>query len=268
MALEKLQIILRNVGIASRRGAEGLIREGRVTVNGQRVLEPFTKVDPSRDHIKVDGRLLSCQAAQHHQYYILNKPRYVVSTLRDPEGRPCLGDLIRGIRKNLFSVGRLDFDAEGLMLLTNDGLLAQRMSHPSFRIPRVYLVKVKGIPSDQELALIRRGLALGDGQRLGNVQWQVLTKQGTTTWMRITLYEGKKNEVKRIFFRIGHPVRKIRRIGFGPLVLGDLPAGAWRLLTDHEKQKLFDEPWRINDEQRSGAALSANKKRDLNNKTV
>lgn len=240
MALEKLQLILRDAGVASRRGAEELIRQGRVTINGERVYEPFVKADTSTDHIKVDGRLVFCAESEKH-YYIFNKPRYVVSTMSDPQGRPCLGDIIKNMKKNVFSVGRLDFDAEGLMLLTNDGLVAQRMSHPSFRIPRVYLVKIKGAPHDEKLALIRRGLGLGDGERLGNVHWQVVRKQGTSTWMRIVLFEGKKNEVKRIFFRIGHPARKIRRIGFGPLVLGDLPVGAWRELTEREKQRLLAE---------------------------
>ncbi|MGC8908632.1 MAG: pseudouridine synthase [Desulfomonilaceae bacterium] len=240
MALEKLQLILRDAGVASRRGAEELIRQGRVTINGERVYEPFVKADTSRDHIKVDGRLVVCADSEKH-YYIFNKPRYVVSTMSDPQGRPCLGDIIKNMKKNVFSVGRLDFDAEGLMLLTNDGLVAQRLSHPSFRIPRVYLVKIKGAPHDQTLSLIRRGLGLGGGERLGNVRWQVVRKQGTSTWMRIVLFEGKKNEIKRIFFRIGHPARKIRRIGFGPLVLGDLPVGAWRELTEREKQRLLAE---------------------------
>ncbi len=240
MALEKLQLILRDAGVASRRGAEELIRQGRVTVNGERVYEPFVKADISKDHIKVDGRLLFCGDSGKH-YYIFNKPRYVVSTMSDPQGRPCIGDVIQNMKKNVFSVGRLDFDAEGLMLLTNDGLIAQRMSHPSFRVPRVYLVKIKGVPHEQKLALIRRGLGLGDGERLGNVQWQVVRKQRTSTWMRMVLFEGKRNEIKRIFFRIGHPTRKIRRIEFGPLVLGDLPVGAWRELTEREKQKLLAE---------------------------
>jgi len=246
MALEKLQLILRNAGVASRRGAEELIREGRVTVNGERVCEPFAKADASKDHIKVDDKLVFRPDSEKY-YYVFNKPRYVVSTMSDPEGRPCLGDLIRSIGKNLFSVGRLDFDAEGLMLLTNDGVLAQRMSHPSFSTSRVYLVKVKGVPDDRELALIRKGLGLADGERLGNVHWQVIKKQRTTTWIRITLYEGRKNEIKRIFFRVGHPARKIRRVEFGPLVLGDLPVGAWRVLTPHEKQRLLDELNRAGD---------------------
>ena len=246
MTLHKLQLILRDAGVASRRGAEELIRGGRVTINGEPVLEPFAKVDTANDCIKVDGKLvLEPNSAKY--YYLFNKPRYVVSTMSDPEGRPCLGDFIRRIGRTLFSVGRLDFDAEGLMLLTNDGLLAQRMSHPSFRTPREYLVKVKGVPEGRQLSIIRRGLRLGNGERLGDVDWQVIKKQKTTTWLRITLYEGRKHEIKRIFFRVGCPARKIRRVRFGPLFLGDLPVGAWRVLTPHEKQQLLTKMDAAND---------------------
>jgi pseudouridine synthase len=135
-------------------------------------------------------------------------------------------------------VGRLDFDAEGLMILTNDGNLAQRMSHPSNKMPRTYLVKVRGAPEDSVLSQIRRGMSLGEGDRLGNVEWVVIKRQKSTTWIKITLYEGKKNELKRIFFRINHPVRKIRRISFGPFNLGKIPVGSLRELTPKESAKL------------------------------
>ncbi len=246
MALEKLQLILRNAGVASRRGAERLIREGYVTVNGEPVRQPFAKADILKDHIKVSGKLVRNQDPEKH-YYLFNKPRHVVSTMSDPEGRPCLGDFVRNIGKNLFSVGRLDFDAEGLMLLTNDGVLAQRMSHPSFRIPRVYLVKIKGVPDESKLSIIRKGMGLGEGQRLGNVSWRIIKRQTTSTWIRITLYEGKKNEIKKIFFRIGHPARKIRRVEFGPLALGSLGVGEWRLLTRREKEQLLRALNRVED---------------------
>jgi len=238
MAQEKIQLILRNAGLASRRGAEQLIKEGRVTINGRIVESPHEQADPHKDHIKVDDKLLRWRDDQS-RYYVFNKPRFVVSTMKDPQGRPSLGDLIRQISKPLFSVGRLDFDAEGLMILTNDGEAAHRLSHPSFRIPRIYLVKVRGVPDVQDLGRIRRGMVLGDGDRLGEVEWKMMKVQSTTTWLRLTLYEGKKNEIKRIFFRIGHPVRKIRRISFGPIVLGDLPVGAWRPLKESETERLL-----------------------------
>ena len=222
--------------MGSRRKAEELVREGRVTINGQVILEPEQTADPETDHIKVDGKLIKATEPEP-VIYLFNKPRFVVSTMSDPEGRPCLGELIKKLNKPIFSVGRLDFDAEGLIVLTNNGALAQKLSHPSYRIPRTYLVKVKGVPEDDSLKMIRKGMNLGEGERLGDVSWSVLTRQKTTTWIKITLYEGKKNELKRIFFRVNHPVRKLRRISFGPFNLGALPTGAWRPLTDPEKIK-------------------------------
>ena len=237
MAQKRVQLIIRDAGLASRRKAEEMILEGRVTLNGSIVTDPTMTADPDRDHIKVDGKLLLRPDSAKY-YYLFNKPRNVVSTMSDPEGRPCVGDLLKALKKRFFTVGRLDFDAEGLMILTNDGQLAQKLSHPSHRIPRTYLVKVRGTPDDRVLSTIKRGMRIGDGERLGNVLWSVVKKQKTTTWLRIVLYEGKKNEIKRIFLQIRHPVRKIRRVGFGPLTLGTLPVGEWRTLTEREMTKL------------------------------
>ncbi len=236
MSLKKIQIIIRDSGFASRRKAEELVREGRVTINGQVVFEPEQTADPECDHIKIDGKLLKVSDPEP-VIYLFNKPRFVVSTMSDPENRPCIGEIIKKLPKPIFPVGRLDFDAEGLIILTNNGALAQKLSHPSFRIPRTYLVKVRGVPEDEALKMIRRGMNLGEGERLGEVSWTVINKQKTTTWIKITLFEGKQNELKRIFFRINHPVRKLRRISFGPFSLGALPTGSWRPLTDQEKIK-------------------------------
>lgn len=237
MSTKKIQLIIRDAGIASRRQAEEMIRHGRVKLNGQIVEDPAAVADPEKDYIKVDNKLLAPTDGDM-RYYLFNKPRNVVSTMKDPEGRPCVGDIIRILKKRLFTIGRLDFDAEGLMILTNDGVVAQKMSHPSYKIPRTYMVKVRGRPEDRRLSWIRKGMDLGDGERVGDVEWKVVLEQKQTTWLRVTLYEGKKNELKRIFFRIGHPVRKIRRIAFGPLVLGKLSVGAWRDLTSAERSKL------------------------------
>jgi 23S rRNA pseudouridine2605 synthase len=237
MAEKRIQLIIRDAGLASRRKAEEMILEGRVTLNGGIVTDPTLTADPERDHIKVDGKLLRRTDAGKY-YYLFNKPRNVVSTMSDPEGRPCLGDLLKPLKKTFFTVGRLDFDAEGLMILTNDGQLAQKLSHPSSKIPRTYLVKVRGTPDDRLLKMIKRGMNIGDGERIGEVLWSVIKKQKTTTWLRMVLYEGKKNEIKRIFSQIRHPVRKIRRVGFGPLTLGTLAVGAWRPLTPREETKL------------------------------
>jgi 23S rRNA pseudouridine2605 synthase len=237
MAQKRVQLIIRDAGLASRRKAEEMILEGRVTLNGAIVTDPTMTADPDRDHIKVDGKLLLRPDSAKY-YYLFNKPRNVVSTMSDPEGRPCVGDLLKPLKKRFFTVGRLDFDAEGLMILTNDGQLAQKLSHPSHRIPRTYLVKVRGTPDDRLLGTIKRGMRIGDGERIGDVLWSVVKKQKTTTWLRIVLYEGKKNEIKRIFLQIRHPVRKIRRVSFGPLTLGTLPVGEWRPLTEREMTKL------------------------------
>jgi 23S rRNA pseudouridine2605 synthase len=236
MPQQKIQLIIRDAGLGSRRDAEAMVREGRVTLNGAIVEHPHTLADPEKDHIKVDGKLLRKPDAER-LYYLFNKPRFVVSTMEDPEGRPCLGELLKPLKKRLFTVGRLDFDAEGLMILTNDGDLAHRLSHPSSQIPRAYLVKVRGTPDDRVLGRIRKGLSLGDGDRLGEVSWTLVKSQKTTSWIRLVLHEGKKNEIKRIFFHINHPVRRIRRVGFGPYLLGSLPVGTWRPFTPQEEAK-------------------------------
>jgi 23S rRNA pseudouridine2605 synthase len=245
MPRKKLQLIIRDAGFASRRGAEDLIREGRVTVNGHVVTDPAADADIACDHVKVDGKSARLTTPVK-LYYVLHKPRNLVSTFSDPEGRPCLGDLIGKLKRKVFSVGRLDFDAEGLMILTNDGELAERLSHPSNRVPRTYLVKVGGAPDDQNLAQIRKGMPLGEGDLLGDVLWEVISRRESSSWIRVTLFEGKKNELKRIFLRLGHPVRKIRRIAFGPIYLGKLPVGAIRPFTATELKRIGeDKPMRL-----------------------
>jgi 23S rRNA pseudouridine2605 synthase len=237
MTEQKIQLILRDAGLGSRRDAEQMIRDGRVTLNGAVVTEPAVVADPEKDYIKLDGKRVRPPSTEK-VYYLFHKPRFVVSTMEDPEGRPCLKDYMKGIKGNLFPIGRLDFDAEGLMILTNDGALAQKLSHPSNQIPRTYYVKVRGVPDERSLARIRRGMDIGEGDRIGEVQWSVIRKQKTSTWIRIVLYEGKKNELKRIFFRVGHPARKIRRISFGPFTLGGLDTGRWRPFTPSESTRV------------------------------
>ncbi len=237
MTQKKIQLIIRDAGLGSRRQAEEMIREGRVTLNGRIVDNPAMTADPEKNHIKVDGKLLRL-ADSTKLYYLFNKPQFVVSTMSDPEGRPCIGDLVKPIKKKLFTVGRLDFDAEGLMILTNDGSLAQNLTHPSRKVPRTYLVKVRGMPDDKLLSTIRKGMSIGEGERVGDIELTVIKRQKTTTWIRVVLFEGKKNEIKRIFFRIRHPVRKLRRIAFGPFRLGSLPVGEWREFSSEEQAKL------------------------------
>ncbi len=227
---------MRDAGIASRRQAEEMIRDGRVTLNGALVRQPGQLADPDRDHIKVDGKLLRSPTGPK-RYYLFNKPQHVVSTFRDPQDRPSLADYIRGPRKGLFAVGRLDFDAEGLMILTDDGAFAQSLSHPSHEVSRTYVVKVKGVPDQTDLARIRPGMPIGYGDRVGKIQVSVIKAQKTSTWLKFVLYEGKKNEIKRICSRIGHPVRKIRRIAFGAFSLGRLRPGHMRALSASEVQQ-------------------------------
>ncbi len=237
MESKKIQLIIRDTGIASRRGAEEIVRAGRVTVNGAIVTDPAHTANPARDHIKLDGRLIRAEERER-VYLLFNKPRNVVSTFSDPEGRPCLGDLLKRLKSGLFVVGRLDFDAEGLMILTNDGNFAQRLSHPSNQVPRTYMVKVQGAPNEKEMGRIKKGMGIGNRERVGRIQWHIIKSQRSSAWIKIVLYEGKKNEIKRIFDRIRHPVRKIRRIGFGPFRLGKLVTGAWRPLNDKETVEL------------------------------
>ncbi|MFH0958553.1 MAG: pseudouridine synthase [Pseudomonadota bacterium] len=239
MAQEKLQLRIRNSGAGSRRFAEQVVREGRVTVNGKVIEDPAFMVNPQADYIKVDGKLLK-QVGESQLILVFNKPRNVVSTMKDPEDRPCLGDVIRKIKDPVFPVGRLDFDAEGIMILTNDGQLAQALTHPSNRIPRTYLVKVRGVPDEKSLKMIKKGMRLSDGERVGDISCSFLRAQETTSWLKVVLSEGKRNEIKRIFFRINYPVRKLRRISFGPIQLGSLETGAWRLASIQERKKLIE----------------------------
>ncbi len=231
----RLAKVLARAGVASRRGSEDRIRQGRVTVNGRVVLEPGTLVDPRKDHIKVDGRLLHPSFAP--VYVLLNKPRGFVSTVRDPQGRPTVMDLVKGVKGRLFPVGRLDFETEGLLLLTNDGGMAHRLLHPRYGISRVYLVKVKGIPTREELASLRRGTCLKGGGK-ARAEVTLLRALKCNAWLRIVLREGRHREVRHMCEAIGHPVIALRRVAFGPLTLGDLPIGRSRPLTDREVRRL------------------------------
>ncbi len=227
----RLQKLIAGTGLASRRKAERMIAEGRVTVNGKVVRELGTKVDPTRDHVKVDGRHL--KAVQPYVYLLLNKPKGVVSTLDDPEGRPTVKDLLRGVGVRVFPVGRLDFDSEGLMLLTNHGELAQALLHPRYHVPKTYLIKVKGVLTREELERLARGVALEDGPT-GPATVKPVRRAEQNSWLEITIYEGRKHQVKRMLEAVGHRVLKLTRVRFGPLSLGSLQPGEFRYLTDRE----------------------------------
>ncbi|MBH0200534.1 MAG: rRNA pseudouridine synthase [Nitrospira sp.] len=230
----RLQKLIAGTGLSSRRKAEVLISAGRVSVNGKVVTELGTKVDPARDHVKVDGKHLT---AQPFVYLLLNKPKHVMSTLDDPGGRPTVKDFLRGVSVRVFPVGRLDFDSEGLMLLTNNGELAQALLHPRYHVPKTYLIKVKGVLTDEEIRELERGVKLEDGMT-GPAQVKKISKVQANSWLEITIREGRKHQVKRMLESVGHPVIRLTRVKMGPLSLGRLGSGEFRFLTDREANAL------------------------------
>jgi 23S rRNA pseudouridine2605 synthase len=231
----RLQKLIAGAGLASRRKAETLIAAGRVTVNGKVVTELGTKVDPSKDHVKVDGKHLS--QAQPFVYLLLNKPKNVMSTLDDPGGRTTVKDYLRGVSVRVFPVGRLDFDSEGLMLLTNNGDLSQALLHPRYHVPKTYLIKVKGILTEEKIRQLERGVKLEDGMT-GPATVKKIKKAEMNSWLEITIGEGRKHQVRRMLESVGHPVIKLMRVKMGPLSLGDLASGEFRFLTDREANAL------------------------------
>jgi 23S rRNA pseudouridine2605 synthase len=232
--LPRLQKILSEMGVASRRQSEELIREGRVTVNG-RVAHIGDKADPSRDHIKVDGRRVTLPASR--VYLMVNKPKNIVTTVDDPEGRATVMDLVKSKYPRLFPVGRLDYDAEGFLLLTNDGELAYRLSHPSFEVPRTYRVKVKGKPAPEEIRKLSRGISLTDGPT-APCRIVPLKETDENSWLEMTLHEGRNRQVKRMWEKMGHSVLKLVRVRFGGLSLGKIKPGEYRPLRPAEVEKL------------------------------
>jgi len=232
--LPRLQKILSEIGIASRRRSEELIREGRVTVNG-RVARIGDKADPARDHIKVDGRRVTLSASR--VYFMVNKPKNIVTTIDDPEGRATVMDLVKSKYPRLFPVGRLDYDAEGFLLLTNDGELAYRLSHPSFEVPRMYRVKVKGKPAPEEIRRLSRGISLTDGPT-APCRVVPLKETDENSWLEMTMHEGRNRQVKRMWEKMGYSVLKLVRVRFGGLSLGKLKPGEYRPLRPAEVEKL------------------------------
>lgn len=248
MSEERLQKILARAGITSRRKAEELIRDGLVTVNG-RVAGIGDKADPEHDAIKVEGKRI--QPSQGHRYLLLNKPKGYVSTVEDPEGRKTVIDLVPpALRKALVPVGRLDYNTEGLLLLTDDGEFAQRIAHPRYGSTKIYEVKVKGTPTEAQVDKLRAGILL-EGYRTRPAK---ITAKGPgrptgprrrgepeseNSWWTVEISEGRSRQIREMFLRIGHPVQKLRRVAIGPLRDTHLPLGALRELTEQEVQKLL-----------------------------
>jgi len=229
--MERLQKVLANAGVASRRAAEKLIVEGRVTVNGHSVTRLGTRVDPDNDAIQVDGKRIP-GVSSTPVYLILNKPQGYITTLSDPEGRPTVLDLLGKVKGRVYPVGRLDYHSEGLLLFTNDGEMARALMHPRTAVPKTYLVKVQGRPSEESLARLRNGVVL-DGRRSLPAKVH-LVRHTPNSWVEITVVEGRKHQVKRMCMVIGHRVMKLRRIRYAGLRLGDLRSGRHRLLTPRE----------------------------------
>ncbi|HYW72906.1 MAG TPA: pseudouridine synthase [Pyrinomonadaceae bacterium] len=236
---ERLQKLISSAGVASRRHAEELIAAGKVSVNGEVVSELGAKADPDHDHIKVNGRLLNpLLDRQAHVYILLNKPRGYLTSMADPEDRPLVIDLIPNSLGRVHPVGRLDFNTEGLLLLTNDGALTNVVTSARNQIAKIYRAKVKGQPSDKAIERLRRGVVIGEGERTAPAEVHPLRSRGDNAWFEVTLYEGRNQQVRRMFDAIGHSVVKLVRSQIGPIEIGRLRTGEWRHLTPREVEQL------------------------------
>jgi pseudouridine synthase len=232
----RLQKVIAQAGVASRRKAEQLIAQGRVTVNGRPVTTMGTTVDPAVDLVVVEGRRLPRHAPL--LYVLLHKPRGYLTTCDDEQGRPTVFDLLKRQPVRLFPVGRLDVNSEGLLLLTNDGRLANHLLHPRYRIPRVYLVKIQGVITEQEVEQLRHGMLLDDGKTLP-AQVQMMQQAEKSCWLRLTLYEGWHRQIHRMLQRCGgYSIKRLQRVAMGPLTLAGLASGNYRMLQPFEVTRL------------------------------
>ena len=237
---ERLQKLIAAAGIASRRHAEQLITAGEVTVNGKVVTELGTKADPQADHIKVRGKLINTQLERREKVYVLlNKPKGYLSSVSDPDGRPTVLELLPVSLGRIYPVGRLDFNTEGLLLLTNDGDFTNFITAARNKVDKVYEGKVKGIPNEQAIERLRRGVTLEDGTRTAPAKIRKLGETETNTWFEILLHEGKNQQIRRMFDLIGHSVIKLRRSRIGSLRDDELKPKSWRRLTAEEVKALM-----------------------------
>ena len=232
----RLHTYLAQCGLASRRKAEEMIREGRVTVDGAPITAMGLSVSPETQKICVDGKPVLPQ--QQTITVLLNKPRGYVTTLSDPQGRPIVTSLLRGVTARLFPVGRLDLDTEGALLLTNDGTLADTIQHPRFEVTKTYEALVRGCPTPQDLRRLERGILL-DGRITSPATVAVLKRSNTTALVKVIIHEGRKRQVKKMLAAVGNPVLELRRIAYGHLFLGDLPVGSFRFLSANDIKKIF-----------------------------
>ncbi len=233
---ERIQKILSTCGIASRRKAEEIILEGRVTVNGK-IAVLGAKADFAEDHIKVDGKLIRKTGSK--VYIMLNKPEKCITAVSDPEGRTTVVDLLKRVKTPVFPVGRLDYNSEGLLIMTNDGDLANALLHPKNKIPKTYLVKIDGFLQDKDILSLRKGIRLEDGVT-APAKVKKVREANANSWIEITIHEGKNRQIRRMFDKLRHSVIRLRRVKVGSLDLGSLPLGAFRYLTHAEVEKLKD----------------------------
>ena len=231
----RLQKYMALCGVSSRRAAEKMIAEGRVSVNGDVVTEMGTKVDEYADEVRVDGEVITPEAEKHYLAY--NKPVGEVTTVSDPEGRATVMDRFEGYPVRLLPVGRLDYDSDGLLLLTNDGELMNRLLHPSREIDKAYLAKVSNNLTEEDLVRLARGVIV-NGKMTSPAKVRLIRRDTFSTTILVTIHEGRNRQVRKMVEAVGHQVVSLRRVGFGPILLGDLPSGCWRRLTDEEVRKL------------------------------
>ena len=240
---ERLQKLIAQAGIASRRHAEELILAGQVSINGQIVRELGTKADPAEDHIKVRGKLINPSLAKREKLYVLlNKPKGYLSSVSDPEGRPLVTELVPASLGKLHPVGRLDFNTEGLLLLTNDGDFTNYVTAARNRVPKIYEVKVKGVPPEESIAMLRRGIVLDDGTKTAPAKIRLVEQTESNAWFEVLLHEGRNQQIRRMFDQIGHSVVKLRRSRIGFLTDEGLRTKAWRFLQPNEVQRLISKP--------------------------
>jgi 23S rRNA pseudouridine2605 synthase len=231
----RLQKLIAAAGIASRRHAEELIIAGKVTVNGEVIKELGAKADPEKDHIKVNGKLINPQLQSREKVYVLlNKPKGYLSSVSDPEGRPLVTELLPPSLGRLHPVGRLDFNTEGLLLLTNDGEFTNFITAARNQVEKVYEVKVKGVPTDAAIERLRRGVTLDDGTRTAPAKITKLDETQTNAWYEVMLHQGRNQQIRRMFELIGHSVLKLRRVRIGSLRDDKLKPGHWRFLSPGE----------------------------------
>jgi 23S rRNA pseudouridine2605 synthase len=259
--VERLQKLIAAAGIASRRHAEELISSGKVSVNGVVVNQLGSKADPEKDHIKVNGRLINPQLkAKEKTYVLLNKPRGYLSSVSDQEGRPLVVELLPASLGKLHPVGRLDFNTEGLLILTNDGELTNFVTAARNRVEKVYEAKVKGVPNEAAIERLRRGVTFEDGTRTAPAKIDLLNETGNNAWFEVKLHQGRNQQVRRMFESIGHSVVKLRRVRIGSITDDNLKPGYWRHLMPVEVKRLMVPPDRRKPE-RSPKPRSPRKRR-------